>query len=132
MPTITEGILPILLTPGLDESQWEFGFYKLSSIDEVFDIDRVLNWQNAQTFHGISDGYYFAVARMKDRPNVFDFRKEQISCNAGTCTLRVLAVTKTASASSCTLRIIAVTKVRSGGGGQGEPFSGFVLLGRNI
>jgi len=133
MPNITQGILPILLAPGLNESQWEFGYYQLASVIETFDINKVANWQNNPVFRGVDDGYYFVVARMKARHKVFDFKKELLSCNGGTCILQIIAATKTPSASSCILRIVTASRVISGGGGsQNEEFSGIVLLGRNI
>ncbi len=133
MPNIiNEGILPVLLKPGLNVSQWEFGYYKLQAINEAFAIEKVVNWQNNQVFSGIDDGYYYVVARMKLRHNVFDYRKEQINCNAGTCVLQILAVTKTPSISSCSLSIQQVTKNASGGSGEYIAFSGIALFGRNI
>lgn len=135
MPNITQGILPILLAPGLNESQWEFGYYQLSNVNEIFNISKVNNWQNNPVFRGVDDGYYYVVARMKARHNVFDFKRELLNCNAGTCVLQILAATRVTSASSCILRIVTASRVISGGGtggGQNEEFSGIVLLGRNI
>lgn len=133
MSNITQGILPILLAPGLNESQWEFGYYKLEDVNEVFSISKVTNWQDNATFRGVDDGYFFVVARMKARHNVFDYKKEFLNCNASACVLRILAVTKTPSASACVLRILEVTKVPSGGGGgEFETFSGIALLGINV
>jgi hypothetical protein len=132
MSNITSGILPILLAPGLNESQWEFGYYKLQNVNEVFDIGKVNNWQDNATFRGVDDGYYFIVARMKAKHNVYDFKKEIVSCNADACVLRILAVTKIPSTPSCTLRILEVTKVPSGGSGGYEEFSGIALLGVNV
>lgn len=132
MPSITQGVLPILLAPGLNPTDWEFGYYQLQSVNEVFDIDRVSNWSNSMTFRGIADGYYYVVARMKAQHLVFDYKKELVACSTETCVLRILNATKTPSASGCTLRIIAATKTPAGGGGVMEGFFGLALFGTNI
>lgn len=132
MSNITQGIFPVLLAPGLNESQWEFGYYKLQDINEVFSISKVTNWQDSSTFRGVDDGYYYVVARMKAKHNVYDYKKELLNCSGNACVLRVLAVTKTPSAPTCILRILSVTKTPSGGNVGFETFSGIALLGVNV